>query len=175
MKVTVVASPLIGFVFPHQREKLFSGPAFSLEVVVVGRRGTRVHHEVDTASAAKNVSTRDHCPTPIEIIRRPRIVERCGFAVELHIDRIDAWTVNPWVVQVVLTAFNQEHLKVMIKVGQTCSVLGHIMACFGKVLTASRHTPCTPSTTYDHINLVRDSHCAFSRGNLILRIGDVTT
>ena len=43
MEVSIVASPLVGLVFLHQRKKLLGGPALGFEVIVVGSGCPRIH------------------------------------------------------------------------------------------------------------------------------------
>lgn len=76
----------------------------------------------------------------------------------------DSRTKDPWVVQVTLSSFDQENLKVVIEIGQTeysqC-LLVHTLDQRNK--PASYNTSTTTSTTHDDINLIRDRHDVLNR------------
>jgi len=44
VNVTVIAGTLVGLVFLHQGDEFFGLPPFGLEIVVIGGRGSGVHH-----------------------------------------------------------------------------------------------------------------------------------
>jgi len=119
MDITVVASSLIGLMFLHQRDEFFGGPALGLEIIIVGSRGTGVHHEVNGRSATKDVSDGDDGTATGKPLRWSGVVERSSLAVEFHVTGVDARAEDPWVVQVALSGFDEHNLEVMVKVGQT--------------------------------------------------------
>lgn len=53
--VAVVRRALVRLMLFHQGEQLLGCPPFGLEVVIVGRRGARVHHEIDGGATAQDV------------------------------------------------------------------------------------------------------------------------
>lgn len=101
MDVSVVASSLVGFVLPHERNELLGLPAFSLEVIVVRCRCTGVpifqvsliersrkvtiHHEVDGTSSTKNVGAWYNSLSSSKPVRCTRLVECCSLAVKFHV------------------------------------------------------------------------------------------
>jgi len=64
------------------------------------------HHEIDAAASTQDVGAGNHRSTPIKPFGWSRIVERCRLAVKFHVARVDAWSVNPWIVQVALASFD---------------------------------------------------------------------
>jgi hypothetical protein len=66
------------------------------------------YHEVDGRPTSENMGARHDSSSSIEPFRWPRVVEGGSLAVQLHVPRVDAWTIDPRVVQVVLTTLNQE-------------------------------------------------------------------
>ena len=62
--------------------------------------------------------TRHNSPTSIEPLGRSRVVEGGSLTVQFHILRVDTWTEDPWVVEVVLSSLNQEDLEIVVEVGQ---------------------------------------------------------
>jgi hypothetical protein len=130
MNVAVVARALVRLVFLHQRNELLGGPALSLKVIVVGRRGTSVHltlsvfrdevdhtctyHEVDGRSTSEDIGAWHDCTSSTKVFRGSGVVERGRLTVQLHVSRVDAWTEDPWVVQVALSTLDQENLKVVV-------------------------------------------------------------
>jgi hypothetical protein len=63
-----------------------------------------------------------HSPAAIKPLRGSRVVEGGSFAVQLHVPRVNTRAENPWVVEVVLSALNQEDLEIVVQVGQsTCN------------------------------------------------------
>lgn len=97
MDVTVVARPLVCLVLLHERNELLGGPTLGLEVVVVRSRCTSVHHEVDTGASTEDMGTGDNGTSATEPFRGPGVVEGSCLAVELHVLRVDARTIHPWV------------------------------------------------------------------------------
>ena len=89
---------LISLMFLHEWEQLFGGPTLGLEVIVVGSAGPSVHHEVDGGPASKDMGTRYNCSSAIEPFGRPRIVERCGLAIQFHVPGINTRAEDPMVV-----------------------------------------------------------------------------
>lgn len=75
MDIAIIARALVRLMLLHEREQLLGRPAFGLEVVVVGRRGTGVHHEVDRGAAAEDMGAGDYGATPAEPFGGPRVVE----------------------------------------------------------------------------------------------------
>lgn len=60
--------------------------------------------------------------TASEPFGRSRLVEGSRLGVKLHVARVDARAVDPWVVEVVLTSLDQENLQVPVKVRETCLI-----------------------------------------------------
>ena len=111
----------------------------------------------------------------IKPLRGSGVVECSRLRVQFHVPWVDTWTVHlrkvskfhtstvsstcPWVVQVVLTTFNDQHLKVVVQVGQPAR--GDTVSC-----SASEHAmlllldlpSCRATTTDNDINLVRHRH-----------------
>ena len=48
-----------------------------------------------------------------------RVVESGRLGVQLHVSRVNAGTVDPWVVQIALSSFNQKDLEVVVEISQT--------------------------------------------------------
>ena len=131
MNVSVVGCSLIRLMLLHQRDELFGGPPFGLEIIIVGCRCASVHHEVDAASAPQDVCARDHSTPATEPFRWARVVECRRLAVQFHIPRENTGTEHPWVVEIARTAFNEHHVELVVEIGQT----------------ASHDTPATKSAT----------------------------
>ncbi len=66
------------------------------------------------------MGTRNNCSTPIEPLGGARVVEGGRLGVQLHVPWVDTGTVDPWVVQVALSALNQEDLELVVQVCQPC-------------------------------------------------------
>lgn len=151
--VSVVAGTLICLVLLHQWNELLGGPALGLEVIVIRSRCSSVHltnirpmlhifkvptyHEVDGRSSSEDMCARHYSSSSIKPFRRSRVVEGGSLAVQLHVPRVDTWTENPWVVQVVFSALNQEDLEIVIQIRQS----------------TRDYASTRPSTTHDDINL----------------------
>lgn len=84
--------------------------------------------------------TGDDCSPAIEPFRRSRVIEGCSLAIKLHISRINARSVDPWIVQVVLSSLDQEDLKFMVEIGQSWLWSAASNRKHYAVRTASRHT-----------------------------------
>ncbi len=119
VNVPVVAGTLVGFMLLHQRNELLGGPSLGLEVIVVRRRSTGVHHEVDRATTSENMGAGNNRTAAVEPFRGPRVVERGRLGVELHVSWVDTRAEDPWVVEVTLSALNQEDIELVVKIGQT--------------------------------------------------------
>ncbi len=63
------------------------------------------------------MSTRNHSTSAIEPVGGTRVVESSSARVKLHVLGIDARTVNPWVVDVVLSTLDTQDLELVVKVG----------------------------------------------------------
>lgn len=59
--------------------------------------------------------------TTTEPFRRSRVVERSSLTVELHVLGVDTGSVDPRVVEVGLSSFNEHNLEVVVQVGQAAS------------------------------------------------------
>lgn len=80
---------------------------------------------------------RHYSSSSIKPFRGSRVIEGGSLAVQLHVPRVDTGTENPWIVQVVLSALNQEDLEIVVQICQsTCD-----------------NASTRPSTTYDDVNL----------------------
>ena len=95
------------------------------------------YHEVDRRSTTENVCNRHNSSASVKPFRRARVVEGSSLAVQLHVPRVDTWTEDPWVVEIVLSSLNQEDLEVVVEVGQT----------------SSNNTSTGTTTTHDDIDL----------------------
>lgn len=54
----------------------------------------------------KDVGAGDDSSSSVEPGTGAGIVERSGFTVQLHIPRVDAWTEDPRIVQIILSGFD---------------------------------------------------------------------
>lgn len=125
MNIWIVASTLVGLVFLHQRNKLFGGPAFSLEVIVVGSGGPCVHldscsvycfttlksiayHKVDGRSPTKNIGTRHHSSTASKPFGWLRVVEGGRLRVKLHVARVNTGAVDPYKNNQLIALYTQD-------------------------------------------------------------------
>lgn len=136
-----MTSTLVRLMLLHQGEKLLGGPTLGLEVIVVGGRGTSVHlrsnrvslrpgwmgdgavqcityHEVDGGPAAEDVGAGDDGLPAIEPLGRPGLVEGGRLRVQLHVPGVDTRAEHPWVVEVVLSTFNEKDGEVVVQIGQ---------------------------------------------------------
>lgn len=59
--------------------------------------------------------------TATEPLGRSRVVERSSLTVELHVLGVDTGSVDPRVVEVGLSSFNEHNLEVVVQVGQAAS------------------------------------------------------
>jgi hypothetical protein len=83
-----------------------------------------------------------HSSAAIKPLRGSRVVEGGSFAVQLHVSRVNTRAENPWVVEIVLSALNQEDLEVVIQVGQSAS---------NDATTSSEVSACPDGTSYIHL------------------------
>lgn len=79
-----------------------------------------VHHEVDRTASPQNMSARDNSFTTIQPRRGPRVVESSCLGVQFHVSGVNARTIDPRVVQVTLSRFDEKDLEVVVEIGQTC-------------------------------------------------------
>lgn len=136
MDLPVVARPLVCLMLLHQRDELLCLPSFSLKVIIIRSRSTSVHltwsaaildgrcpsyvpyHKVDGGSSTQHVGRRNNGTTASKVIRGTRFIEGRRLGVEAHVAREDSWSEHEGVVEVVLARLDEEHLQVVIQVGQ---------------------------------------------------------
>jgi hypothetical protein len=99
----------------------------------------QAYHEVDGRPATKDMRAGHNSSTSIEPFGRSRVVEGGSLAVQLHVLRVNTWTEDPWVVEVVLSGLNQENLEIVVEVGQS----------------ARNYTSTRTSTAHDDIDLAK--------------------
>ena len=89
MNVTVVASSLVCLMLFHQGDELLGTPALGLEVIVVGGRGTGVHH---LSVSMRGVDARQHMGlTKLMLEPPPRILAHgtMAFRPESHFEGLE--------------------------------------------------------------------------------------
>lgn len=110
MNISIVAGSLICLMFSHQWNEFLCCPTFGLEIIIIGCWCTSVHHEIDRTSTTKNMSTWYNSSSSIKPLWWSRVVEWSSLAVKFHVSRVDTWSVNPWIVEIVLTTFDDQDL-----------------------------------------------------------------
>lgn len=81
------------------------------------------HHEVNRGASTKNVGAGHDGRSTGKVLGRPGLV-KCGrLGVQLHVPRVDTRPEDPGVVEIVLTAFDEENGEFVVQVGQTNAML----------------------------------------------------
>lgn len=86
------------------------------------------------------MGTWDDSLSPCQPLAGARLVEGGRLGVKLHVTRIDSWPIDPGVVQVAFTRLDEEHLEVVVQVGQPGEVseLSYIYKLIIQMLTFQR-------------------------------------
>lgn len=53
------------------------------------------YHEIDRAPPSKDIRTWNNSPSTVKVLRWPRVIERSGLRVQLHVPGVDAGTIDP--------------------------------------------------------------------------------
>jgi hypothetical protein len=64
------------------------------------------------------MGARDDGSTTIEPLGGSRVVEGSRLGVKLHVSRVDTRAIHPGVVDIVLSALDQQDLEIVVQVGQ---------------------------------------------------------
>jgi len=129
----------------HEGKEILGCPSFGLEVIPVRCGGPGVHLEIDATSTSQNVCTwYDGLPSAkvggwLAINVEPGLIVD---SVALHVAREDTRPVNPRVVTVVGTSFDEHDLQGRIGVGQSTSDNG----------------TCGTTTTDDNVDFIGMTH-----------------
>lgn len=65
------------------------------------------------------MGTGHNCLAAIEMLTCPRVVERSCSRVEFHVTGVDTRAVDPWVVEIVLTTFNEKDSELWVEIGKS--------------------------------------------------------
>lgn len=77
------------------------------------------NHEIDGRPATQDVGAWNNGLAATEPLGWSGLIEGSCLAVQLHVAREDARAEDPWVVQVVLSALNQQDGEIVVKIGQS--------------------------------------------------------
>lgn len=64
------------------------------------------------------MGTGNNCLAAIEMLTCSRVVERGCSRVEFHVTGVDTRAVDPWVVEIILTTFNEKDSELWVEVGK---------------------------------------------------------
>lgn len=53
------------------------------------------YHKVDRAPSPENICTGDNGLPAIQMLRGARVIERCSFRIKLHVNWVNARTIDP--------------------------------------------------------------------------------
>jgi hypothetical protein len=91
----------------HEWKKFLGGPSLGLEVIVIRRRSTGIHHKVDGGATTEDVCAWHDGFAASQPFGRAGVIEGGSLAVQLHVAWVYCRPVDPWVVQVALSSLDQ--------------------------------------------------------------------